>query len=46
MRKIAVLFPLISIGNEVIALAEKELKVCNSYFSNSNKEYTGTYIDD
>jgi len=49
MKKNAVLFillPLISLENEDKTLAEKDLKVCSSYFSNSNKEFTDTYLDD
>ncbi len=45
IKKIAVLFillPLMSIGNEVQIMSEKELKVCNSYFSNGTKEFTGS----
>ncbi len=46
MKKIAVLhilLPLMSLGNEVTTLVEKELKVCSSYFSNGNKECLKIY---
>jgi len=48
IKKIALLFillPLMSVGNEVQIMSEKELKVCNSYFSNGTKEFTGSYLD-
>jgi|TARA_B110000259_G_scaffold61145_1_gene72181 antitoxin component YwqK of YwqJK toxin-antitoxin module len=49
MIKIIILFiffPLISLGNQSTIMTEKELKVCSSYFSNGNQEFTGTYLDD